>query len=80
MNTLKLTLAALILGSALTPALAEPGDLSQSPVSAYLQSLGQTAAAPKLIEGRQATAIAAPAPASAVDTFLETRNGQDQDR
>jgi len=79
MTFTKLTFAALVLGASLTPALAESGDLSQSPVAAYEQALGNPAAKPAMIEGRQAAPVANASAVSGAARYLDGRI-QDQDR
>ncbi|MBV5264993.1 hypothetical protein [Pinisolibacter aquiterrae] len=80
MTFTKLPLAALILGASLTPALAESGDLSQTPVAAFEQALGNPAAKSAVIEGRQAAPVVTPtAPTDAATRYLDSRN-RDQDR
>jgi len=75
MTFTKLSLAALVLGASLTPALAESGDLSQSPVAAYEQALGNPAVKPAMIEGRQAAPVAATSGAlNTVDRYLIEHN------
>ncbi|MBV5264994.1 hypothetical protein [Pinisolibacter aquiterrae] len=79
MTFTKLTLAALVLGASLTPALAESGDLSQTPVAAYEQALGNPAAKPAVIEGRQAAPVVTPTAETGAARYLDGRV-QDQDR
>ncbi|MBV5264996.1 hypothetical protein [Pinisolibacter aquiterrae] len=75
MTFTKFAIAALALGASLGPALAESGDLSQRPVAAYEQSLGNPAAKPAMIEGRQAAPVAAtPGALNTVDRYLIEHN------
>lgn len=78
MNVTRFSLAALLLGASLTPALADSGDTGSSPLTVFQQSLAGPARAP-LIEGRQATPVAAPAPLTDAERYLASRV-RDQDR
>lgn len=76
MTVTKLTLAALLLGASLTPALADPGpDRSAAPLTAYLASLHQAPATSPMIEGRQGAPVHATATETALDHYLNQRNG-----
>ncbi|MCE1236569.1 MAG: hypothetical protein LWW93_09450 [Hyphomicrobiales bacterium] len=60
MTFAKLSIAALVLGASLTPALAESGDQTPTAASVYLQSIGHSNGS-AMVEGRQAAPIAAAA-------------------
>lgn len=77
MSTIKLSLAALLLGASLTPALADVADNANAPVTVLNQSLGQKAA--PMVEGRQATPMVATGHESGAAHYLDNRQ-VDQDR
>lgn len=72
MNVTKLTLAALLVGASLTPALADSGDTSRSPLAVFQQAHATPAEA-KMVEGRQATPIVAPAAVTGAERYLDGR-------
>lgn len=73
MNATKLTLAALLLGASLTPALAESHDAGNDTLAVYRQSVAAPATV-KMVEGRQAAPIVtAPKAQSGVATYLDNR-------
>ncbi len=71
MTVSKLTLAALVLGASLTPALADSG-APDDRLATFLAAQNQPKATQSMVEGRQAAPIATSG--NAVDTFLEQRN------
>ena len=72
MTFTKMTLAALVLGASLTPALADSGSSVDDRLAAFVAAQNQPKATQSVVEGRQAAAIATSG--NAVDTYLEQRN------
>ncbi len=71
MTVSKLTLAALVLGASLTPALADSGSSVDDRLAAFVAAQNQPKATQSVVEGRQAASVVS---GNAVDTYLEQRN------